>query len=401
MDCFGYAPGTHLDTLDVEGDVWIGGDLQVEGAIEFKEIKTDRCLTLDGTVSDPSHSFQDDDKTGMYRDTVTGDLRFSRNGVEQVRFQTGGTTNFLTPTVEVPTLNATVITRTPDLKLTPGGASSISSDSDMNVYTLGDNMHFVNNSFPTVDLNPTEMHTYVPVRSDLKMQGEYFTFKDDPDNSRLYYDTGDSSVKMQVGGDPSCKFRSKGIEAIEGLFDSMTAPSIVGTVTTTTDLYSTFITGTTTVTSTLSCTTQPITEFQNLVVQPVTTANVSARLIVGSTPSYSRGSSLVTFNTLNNYFQVPASGYYHVQWVVMWAYQPGGFRQCALLPYPVGAPYLNIDKRLAITTNPESTVTKGEYTAYMTSGDKFQVMLYQNSGATINVLSDSVFPTYVRWQQLY
>lgn len=413
MDYLGYPSKSSFSSIrvsgesDLDGDVVIGGDLDVKGSITYTSLDADFFEAKDGTAPACGYRFQSDHGTGMYRDTGTGDLMFARGGTPQVRFSSGQT-DFLATTVSTFETQAAVQMRTPDLRLTGSSVNTIESDTDMLIYTLGDNIKIQNNSIPTIDLNPSEMQVHVPIKDDFQVQGSYFTFADDADNSKLWFDTGDTKVKMQVHGDPSCEFYAKTIQGTYCIMDSSTTGSltctnasitnVTATTTTTSDLSCT-----TALTSTLTCTSQPITEFRTSATQSVANNNVTIRLIVNATPTYTRGAALynVSFSTVSNYFQVPFDGYWQVQWVIMWFFQTGGYRQSALIPYPAGTPFYDIDKRLPITTAGEYTVTKGSYTAYMTGGTQWQIMVYQNSGAAVNIATDTAFPTYVRWTRLY
>lgn len=397
MDSYGFFPGTYLSYLDVDGDVTIGGDLTVEGSIDFKEVKTDRVLTLDGAVGTPSHSFQSATNTGMWKGG--NDLKFSRAGSEILSL--GATESLFAG--DVRTTQQVIGSQ---LYLTGGLSGNILSDTEMHLATLDPSIKFQNAGFPTLEITPSEMHSYVPIRSEGKVEGTYLTFLDDPDNSQISYDNGDGSVNIQAHGDPSCKFLSKTIQGTYAVMDTTTTSTLVCTNATTTNLVCTSasitsFTFTNCTTTTLSCTTNPFVEFQNSVVQSIPTGSTAQRLILSATPTTSRGSPLPTFSTVTNAFTLPTNGYYRIDYQVAWAFQPGGFRYAALLSYPVGAPYLAIDKRLPISTAGEYTVCTGTYQGYFTTGTQFQIYVYQNSGAAVNVQADLVYPTYVRIHQVY
>lgn len=111
MDNNGEYPGSRVkrlrvdDTATIGGDTVIGGDLTVQGTIQLSTVTVDKILTDDGTVSLPSHSFSSAPSTGMYRDSVTSDLSFTRAG--QKRLRIGNTTTESITTVIAPTYSFT------------------------------------------------------------------------------------------------------------------------------------------------------------------------------------------------------------------------------------------------------------------------------------------------------
>ena len=407
MDFNGDYPGSRVKRLKVDttaeigGDVTVGGDLKVAGAIEYKEIKTDRVLTLDGKGFAPAHGFQSDDQTGMWRDT-NGDLNFSRAGLPVASFRTGQQAVF----TDILAFEGDFATKVqaPSLRLT-GGLNEITSDTGITVKP-GDT--------DTVYFETTSTRSLPYIQSEDKVQGDFFTFNDDQDNSKVWYDTGDARVKVQVGGDPSCQFYAKTIEGTYAIMDSVTASSLVSTNATITSASCTTLTATTgtvstlssviATTTTLTCVSQPITEFKNIGVTPtqsVPNNNVTIRLVVHPTPSYTRGGSLVTFDPPTGIFTIPSDGYWHVEYQLIWNFSTGGYRQAGLVPYPATNPFRGLDKRLPITSAGEYTINRGDYTAYMQTGDTWQLMILQNSGAAITLPQDPAFPTYVRWTRLY
>lgn len=385
MDFNGDYPGSRVKrlkvdtTAEIDGDTTIGGDLHVEGAIDIKEVKTDKIATLDGSVGAPSHTFQSDLKTGMWRDT-TGDLSFSRNGVEVASFKSGQHAHMIKVRAE-----DYVATGSDGLRLTGVPEGLILSDSDLLLQSLSSTTKFKNEGADIAQLSTTEGHFIVPVRTDGKVTGDYYDFKDDTENTKIYRDSGDSKLKIQVSGDPSCEFYSKTIEGTYSIMNSMTTSSLTATTASITDVTC----------STLSCDSQPYTEFSNSVVQ-FCTASITSALVVGTVPTVARGSPLVTTN--GTVFTIPLSGYYHIEWTVVWLNGPGGSRKTYIQKLPSG-PLLGYQTKSAVTVPLEGTTSEGQYTAYLTTGDQFSVFVF--SSANNSIPTDPSIKTRVSFLRLY
>lgn len=418
MDFNGDYPGSRVKrlkvdtTAEIDGDTTIGGDLHVDGTVDLKEVKTDKVATLDGSVGAPTHTFKVDEKTGMYRDTASGDLRFTRNGVEQIRFASPNTATFSVDTVNMPNSWSFFQARTPELRLT-GGTNKITSDTGV---------HIAPSDTTTVDLSTSETHSIPLIRSDDKVQGTYFTFNEDPDNSRVWYDPDPKYVKISVGGDPACSFYAKTIEGTYSIMDSMTTSSLTATTASMTDgtcstLSCTSVTATNMTSSTLLCTSasattlactsavvqtlicvsQPFTEFQNTVSQAVT-SGVLTTLVVDTTPVVTRASPLVTTN--GTVFTIPQSGYYHIEWTVMWSPSSTGYRSAYLRKLPSGTNW-GYQLKSAAQTSPNAMDNGGSYTGYLTGGDQLSVFVTQFSASSLNIQFDPATPTRVSFLRLY
>ena len=384
MDFNGDFPGSRVKrlkvdtTADIAGDTTIGGDLHVGGTIDFKDVKADRVLTADGKVFQPAHSFQSDEKTGMWRDS-NGDLNFSRDGLQVASFRSGQQAYFS----DIHTISTEVADGGIHLTGIPQGV--ILSDSDLLINSLSTTTKFQNEGFPTLDLSPTEAHVYMPVRSDGKVTGEFYDFEGDPDNSKLYFDDTDTSVKMQVHGDPSCKFRSKGIEAIEGVFDAITASSYTTTTVSTTDLNAS---GTATV-AYFSALGQALVRYNASGSQSISGGGTFQALTNWNlTPYIATGnvSWRPTYTAVGGLFTCTQTGYYAVNYVVPWAIG-AGVRIAAITPstFLTTGSY-GYDSRLNSTVAGYPIVNTNSAFFKWNAGESLVLSVAQSTGAAVNVI---------------
>lgn len=184
MDVWGRYPGSIVKKLRVEGDALVEGDLTVLGDINGSgsDVTCDQLYTKDGTEALPAWSFKDEKDLGIYR-PAAHEVAVTSRGIKRAR-----------------------VTDTSADFYVPVSALGVSSDGDV--------------------------QSTQSVRAFNKVEGEYHDFREDPDNSKLWYDSTDDQtrVKIQVNGDPSAGFGPKLITSWTGYFaDHVDTPKVYAT----------------------------------------------------------------------------------------------------------------------------------------------------------------------------
>lgn len=380
MDCFGNYPGTVLPKLHVKGDTQIDGDLSVGGTIDFKTLEADKIYTSDGDVGNPSHSFKDAKTTGIWRET-NGDVSISRAGTKRMRIADGQTTFYDTTYAQ---LTEGPLAKHDSIEVS-GATPQIysSSSADLQIYTQGGQTHFTNNSIPSLWLSDTLVNSKVPFQSDQKATATYYDFLDDTENSKIYFDTETSEIKVQVHGDHSITFVPKGFTCINGTCtDAFTTPSL----TTTSAQCSTLTASTSVISPTLSLSGQSLSTF-HISGTPAIANNTTTALAFNTTVWEGVGTPVTTSGG-GTIFSIPTTGTWLVRYNVIWSASGAGYRTAGIRLLPAFYQY-GFDQRSAVTVAGQVTANSGSYAHKFNAGDTVSLMVYQftgTPGATLNIV---------------